>query len=60
MWKSGWGGSLHAALRAVQRRHGREPENMGMRRVAFGCGFKITPTGEGDVIRGQAESRLIK
>jgi len=33
---------------------------MGMRRVAFGCGFKITPTGEGDVIRGQAESRLIK
>jgi hypothetical protein len=32
----------------------------GMRRMTFGCGFKITPTGEGDVIREQAESRLIK
>ena len=31
-----------------------------MRRVTFGCVFKLTPMGEGDVIRGQAESRLIK
>ncbi|MCU1567703.1 MAG: hypothetical protein JWQ56_2640 [Pseudarthrobacter sp.] len=47
-------------MRAVQPHHGRELGCKGDAPVAFGCGFKITLTGEGDVIREQAESRLIK